>query len=136
MINKLFSIRIGNLELSNYYKKQDGSILPRRGSKDFSGFEVLKWEINCYFGKEGDYIYDSETGNYSSPTFPNSYINESCFKDQWTCYTAAFFIKDNNGWFLETVGSRPFDLEGAEQQDFLKICSIGFKYLNNEEYDR
>lgn len=41
-----------------------------------------------------------------------------------TCYVVAFLDAHSEGLDVRTVGMRPFDLEGKEQNDFSKLCVL------------
>lgn len=127
--NKLFSIRIGDIEATNYYKEPDNSIRLYD-----SKIEVLQHFPNTYFGKENEYEYNEVTKMYVNPSNPHSFIHESCFKDANTCCVIAYFRLRRGEWEMEWVGQRPSNLNKEDQSIFMDICKLTFNHLYKEDY--
>lgn len=48
------------------------------------------------------------------------------------CYTIAYFVKDNDGFYLKSVGDRIL-LEKSEWENLKLLIKESFKHLNKEE---
>jgi len=78
--------------------------------------EIIKWQPNCFFGKENEYDQlDSET--FRNKINPHYIVHSSCFLNNETCYVLANFENGN----LKFIGDRPFQLTEKDFNDFIKI---------------
>ena len=121
------NIRIDNIECrSTIYKERE--------------YEIVKWEINQYYGQEkflveweGYEKIENEDGNWGlSKDFHT--INSSCFKNPEVCYVIAW-LKPNRrepDVNMETVGSRMLELEQSELSTFIRVYRIAHELIMEE----
>ena len=108
-------------------------------------YEMVKWEINQYYGQEKFLIewegYE-KVGNDSSNwglRKGSHTINSSCFKNPETCYVIATLKLNRRepDVDMETVGSRLLDLEPNELTEFMKVYRLAqdmiMQNLNKDE---
>lgn len=118
------NIRIGNIECrQTIYKERE--------------YEILKWQVNQYYGNEEKMI--NEDG-YTKVEYDNGgwgltkgfhTINSSCFKSPETCYVIAW-LKPNRrepDVNMETVGNRMLDLEQSELNTFMRVYRIAHELI-------
>lgn len=110
-------IRIGSIELRNV--------------SHFSGsgkyWEIVKNYPNPHYGQEKHFEQIGNTEYYRKISGEEwesrvSY-HKSCFKHPESCYTIATIEEnDDEEPDIKSVGSRPFNLNSRDFEDFLKIC--------------
>ena len=121
------NVRIGNIECrQTIYKERE--------------YEILKWQVNQYYGNEEKMI--NEDG-YTKVEYVNGdwglnkdfhTINSSCFKNPETCYVIAW-LKPNRkepDVNMETVGNRMLELEQSELNTFMRVYRIAQELIMEE----
>lgn len=116
------NIRIDNIEF-------------RKTSYENSPYEFVKWEPNQYYNKESSLLKEGYEDTGYSFKRSNISINYSCFENPETCYVVAWFKRDSEGWFIESVGDRLLDLNKKELKNFFEIYRIANKKLNKQLWD-
>lgn len=110
-------IRIENIELKKTKYKD-------------SSYEFVKWYPNSTYGKWDEMIGDGWIENGEFLTKDYFSYHKSCFEHPESCYVIAWLKKDNDGWYMETVGSRLLDLSIGERNTFFDIYKKADKKLN------
>jgi hypothetical protein len=138
IVFKPFSIRIGNIEATNFLNV-NGVIKPTQShiNKNFSFFEILKWEPNPYFGKQDDYELDGfgETWKLKDGSSSVGLVGESFFTRQESCYMLAHFVDldhDEVSPELQFCGGRPFDLSDEEIKNFIQVSKICYGNIQDQ----
>jgi hypothetical protein len=121
------NVRIGNIECrQTTYKERE--------------YEIIKWQVNQYYGNEEKMI--NEDG-YTKVKYDNGEwglskdfhtINSSCFKNPETCYVIAW-LKPNRkepDVNMETVGNRMLELEQSELSTFMRVYRIAHELIMEE----
>ena len=121
------NVRIGNIECrQTIYKECE--------------YEIIKWQVNQYYGNEEKMI--NEDG-YTKVEYVNGEwglnkgfhtINSSCFKSPETCYVIAW-LKPNRrepDVNMETVGNRMLELEQSELNTFMRVYRIAQELIMEE----
>lgn len=94
-------------------------------------YEIVKWEVNGYYGRESEYERYTEGGRtwYCTPGLGFCKIDEGCFKNPESCYTIAFFRYDEHEgcYDLESVGERIVGVAGLVM--FKDVLEYGFEGL-------
>ena len=121
------NVRIGNIECrQTIYKERE--------------YEIIKWQVNQYYGNEEKMI--NEDG-YTKVEYINGEwglskdfhtINSSCFKNPETCYVIAW-LKPNRkepDVNMETVGNRMLELEQSELNTFMRVYRIAQELIMEE----
>ena len=126
------NIRIGNIECksTNYPERE---------------YQIVKWEVNRYYGNEEKIINEQGYKRISYPggdwalTKDMHTINSSCFKNPEVCYVIAW-LKPNRrepDVNMETVGSRMLELKQSELSTFMRVYRIAHELImeeiNNDE---
>jgi len=118
------NVRIGNIECRQ-------TKYPERE------YEIVKWQVNQYYGNEEKMI--NEDG-YTKVKYDNGEwglskdfhtINSSCFKNPETCYVIAW-LKPNYkepDVNMETVGNRMLELEQSELSTFMRVYRIAHELI-------
>ncbi len=121
------NVRIGNIECrQTIYKERE--------------YEIIKWQVNQYYGNEEKMI--NEDG-YTKVKYDNGdwglnkdfhTINSSCFKNPETCYVIAW-LKPNRkepDVNMEVVGNRMLELEQSELSTFMRVYRIAHELIMEE----
>lgn len=115
-------IRINNIEFGKYTSTKTPKPL----------YEIIKWELNPYFGKEEEYkeqgYVDNFEGNFLEKD--NKRIQKSFFTLPETCYVIAFIEKGSENWELKSIGERLLELTPEEWEDFHQVYTLGQIKLN------
>ena len=111
------NIRIENIEL-------------RRTSYKENPYEFVKWYPNTYYKQEEKMLSEGYTDTGHSLRKGNVSVSYSCFEHPESCYVIAWLKKDNDGWYMETVGDRLLDLSIEERNIFFDIYKKADKKLN------
>ena len=131
---KIFSKRIDNLAF-NIWQSDNGEGI-------YFSREIVKYEPNYYYYHKDDFKeVPYRPGNYvrkddKEPYY--SFVHESCFKNEETCYTIASFREDWDGDYLEGYelvfcGDRPATcLDKSEDKTFMEIVRYAYNYLKIE----
>ena len=118
------NIRIGNIECKP------------TGYKDRE-YQIIKWEVNSYYGSEERMInedgYEKEyhpSGDWGLTKGMHT-VNSSCFKNPETCYVIAWLNPNRRepDVDMETVGSRMLDLEQDELSTFMRVYRIAHELI-------
>lgn len=138
IVFKPFSMRIGNIEATNYVNVE-GVIKPMQShlNKNFSFFEIIKWEPNPYFGKQDEYELDGfgETWKRKDGTSSVGLVGESFFTKTESCYMLAHFADLNHDEVcpeLRFCGGRPFDLSIEEMRDFMQAAKACYENIQGQ----
>ena len=129
----LFSKRIGNIEIRNFYKTDKiNQLQSHLGKKNYETFEVIKWSENPYFGKESEYIKDGD--NYRLPESECCHIDKSCFEYSESALVLAFFdnVYNDDSICVMSCGDRLFTLDKHEKLAADECIRDGFLFINNE----
>ena len=136
-MNKDVNLRIGNISFES----------------SRSRYEIVKYELNPYYGKEDDYElielksilnfddsipYEDKEKVYAyTPKGEyNCVIDKSCFVNPESCYVVAHFEVDKDGWAdLVWCGDRPLKLSKTEWKNFMECVQFGYKHINGSLYD-
>ena len=111
------NIRIENIELKKTKYKD-------------SPYEFVKWYPNPTYGKWDEMVKEGWRENGEFLTKDYFSYHKSCFEHPESCYVIAWLKKDNDGWYLETVGDRLLDLSIEERNIFFDIYKKADKKLN------
>jgi hypothetical protein len=132
-----YKLRIGNLEVSNYYEDRYGKKIPHQIhlNAGYTHFEILKWDNNHYYGKLEEYIKDGweQDGGFLRKNGVNIDIN--FFLKKETCYTIASFVNIETSPTLEFVGIRPCDLDEDETLTFMELVREGWDEIHLQTSD-
>ena len=103
-------------------------------------YEIVKWQPNCYYGKQEEYINDgwSLAGGFFRNVCNNTSIQASIFDKPETCYTVAtlHYDADEGCCDLKTVGPRLLDLDKPERADFFAVYEYAEDRIKAEELAR
>ena len=118
-----FGYRIGDVELRTCSE-----------SSSFN-FEFVKWYENEYYGKKDEYepVNDGiHEGMYRKRNGDGHlFVHESCFNHPETCYVIAFVRIDEKGSLnIHNIGSRPFELEGKDKEDYWELSKEGLEMID------
>lgn len=117
------NVRIGNIEC-------------RQPIYNGHEYEIVKWQVNQYYGNEEKMI----SNGYTKVEYDNGEwglskdfhtINSSCFKNPETCYVIAW-LKPNRkepDVNMEVVGNRMLDLEQKELSTFMRVYRIAYELI-------
>lgn len=96
------------------------------------GWEIVKYYNNDYYGKENEYDYFPDEHCYRPKDNPHHSIDEKLFKRKELCYSIVIwrYIKKDDAYQLEFVGSRPLNLSKKERDWFWIVFEHGEKQLN------
>ena len=111
------NIRIENIEL-------------RTTSYKNNPYEFVKWFPNNYYEQREIMLKNGWIEGMDGIHKNHCHIHNSCFVNPETCYVIAWMKKDNDGWDMETVGSRLLDLSIEERNVFFDIYKKADKKLN------
>lgn len=138
IVFKPFSMRIGNIEAKNY-ANVNGVIKPMQYhlNKNFSFFEIVKWEPNPYFGKQDEYELDAsgETWKRKDGTSYVGLVGDSFFTMQESCYMLASFKDldhDEISPELQFCGGRPFNLSEEEMKHFMQVSKACYENIQDQ----
>lgn len=98
--------RIGNLEL-----------------RQANMLEIVYWHKNPYYQKEN--CYTKQDSWFINKKDSSVKIHEDCFKHEESCFTVAYFEKED----LMFVGRRPLDLSKDEFDIFMKLVRLGYNLI-------
>ena len=110
-------IRIENIELKKTKYKD-------------SLYEFVKCYSNSYYEQKEIMLKDGWQETMDGVMRNHCHIHKSCFENPESCYVIAWLKKDNDGWYMETVGSRLLDLSIEERNIFFDIYKKADKKLN------
>ena len=101
-------------------------------------YEIIKWQPNCYFEKEQEYLdngYVLEGGFYRNG---NLSIQATFFSLPETCYTVATLTYDADEYCCEmkTVGPRLLELDKTDRADFFAVYEYAEDRIREEELAR
>jgi hypothetical protein len=101
-------------------------------------YEIIRWQPNCYYGKEAEYIEDGWKFSDGFYRRNASGIHENCFKNPETCYTIATlnYRKGEGNCDLTTVGNRLLELSKPERVDFFAVYEYAEDRIQEEELAR
>lgn len=120
--------RIGNLEF-----RPSSYLLPKDRWPEHSGWDIVYWYPNGYYGKEDSYIKENEDW-YLYPDSPHCRVHKSCFKNPESCFVIASFNYDKEGYYeLSFIGDRPLSINKEEREIFWELVEYGYKQLNKPE---
>ena len=124
--------RIGNLEFRKASYLCGEEDLPKH-----IGYDINKWVPNSYYGKESDFIKDSEFYRPNSEHYSFCRIHKDCFTHPEYCYSISRFYWDNSEgcYEFEFIGNRPTQLIEEERKVFWELVDYGFKQLNPWWYE-
>lgn len=111
------NIRIENIEI-------------RKTDYKSSPYEFVKWWPNQYHQQKEIMLQDGWIDSGDGITKDHNGIHNSCFLNLETCYVMAWMKKDNDGWYMETVGSRLLEISEEELKLFFDIYKKADKKLN------
>jgi len=119
------NVRINNIEFRKYTSTK----------RDKPLYEIVKWELNPYYGKKEEYIKDGYVLNFEGwGLTKNGHIIDLKFFDiPKTCIVIAFIEKGSESWELRSVGERLLDLTPKEWEDFHSVYTLGQAKLNKNE---
>ena len=100
-------------------------------------YEIVKWQPNCYYGREQEYVdngWELTDGFYK---LNNTSISEGCFVNPETCYTiATLHYDDSEGCCdMKTVGPRLLDLDKSDRADFFTVYEYAEDRIRQEELE-
>lgn len=110
---------------------------PYGKSKDL--YEIIKWYPNKYYGKLAEYLESGWEISFSGEFVRkgNCSIDKNFFYgNPESCYVLAWIKKDKEGYYLESVGSRPIELTDHELQDFITVWKQADKKLNKKQDEK
>jgi hypothetical protein len=118
-LNHKLNIRVGNIELRYSY----------------GIYEVVKWEKNNYYGREGNYEKICEGENtYYLYGDSSAHISPSCFQNPESCFTLGSFVFDSDEMpDFRTIGDRPYKLEKKEFIYYNILIDNAFKVFESME---
>ncbi len=94
----------------------------KNGSHKNYKYELLKWWPNKYYGNREKMVKEEGYRNFDGGITKNNHtITDSCFVNPETCCVVAWVKKDNEGHYLETVGSRLIELNEEERKNFFEL---------------
>jgi hypothetical protein len=100
-------------------------------------FEIVKWQPNCYYGKQEEYINKGWIldGGFFRNVSSNTSIQASIFDRPESCYTVATLHYDADEYCCDmtTVGARLLDLDATDRNDFFEVYEISEKKIREEE---
>ncbi len=101
-------------------------------------YEIIKWQPNCYFEKEQEYL---DNGYVLSGDFyrkDNVSIQATFFSLPETCYTVATLTYDADEYCCEmkTVGPRLIELDKTDRADFFAVYEYAEDRIREEELNR
>ena len=101
-------------------------------------YEIVKWQPNCYYGKEQEYRENGWELTGGFYRLNNTSISAGCFENPETCYTIATLHYDKGeGWCdMKTVGSRLLELSRPERADFFAVYEYADDRIQEEELAR
>ena len=103
-------------------------------------YEIVKWQPNCYYGKQEDYITEGWIldGGFFRNRSNNVSIQASTFDMPETCYTiATLHYDDDEGCCdMKTIGPRLLDLDNLERADFFAVYEYAEDRIREEELNR
>lgn len=109
----------------------------RPHNKSFKEYEIICWQKNPYYGKEGDYTYEPEHDMYTKGNWHGS---PNLFLLPETCYVLAWIEhKEDNIWDITTVGKRPWELEESDFNDYNEIIKLFYNqilFYNNKKIEK
>lgn len=101
-------------------------------------YEIVKWQPNCYYNKQQEYIDNGWELSGGFYRLNNTSIHSSCFENPETCYTIAtlHYDEDERCCDLKTVGSRLLELSRPERVDFFAVYEYAEDRIQEEELAR
>jgi hypothetical protein len=101
-------------------------------------YEIVKWQPNCYYNKQQEYIDNGWELSGGMYRLNNTSISESCFVNPETCYTiATLHYDDGEGCCdMRTIGPRLLDLDKADRADFFAVYEYAEDRIREEELSR
>lgn len=111
-----YSCRCGDIELQPYIRNYKYNDIV---------FELVKWYPNIYYGKHDK--YNIIGGTAYSKTDPNVSVSVSLL-DMKECNYVISFVHLTRGKMVESVSTRPGELEGEDLQNYNRLKRIA-KYI-------
>ena len=101
-------------------------------------YEIVKWQPNCYYGKEQEYIDNGWELTGGFYRLNNTSISEGCFVNPETCYTIATLTYDADEYCcdMKTVGPRLLELDKKEREDFFAVYEYAEDRIREEDVAR
>jgi hypothetical protein len=101
-------------------------------------YEIVKWQPNCYYGKQQEYIDNGWILSGGMYRLNNTSISEGLFALPETCYTVAtlHYDDDERCCSMKTVGARLLDLDNTERNDFFAVYEYAEDRIRKEELAR
>ena len=101
-------------------------------------YEIVKWQPNCYYNKQQEYIDNGWELSGGFYRLNNTSIDANCFVNPDTCYTIATSHHDKGEGCcdLKTVGSRLLELSRPERVDFFAVYEYAEDRIQEEELAR
>ena len=101
-----------------------------------SRYEFVKWQPNCYYGKQEDYINEGWIldGGFFRNVSNNVSIQASIFDLPETCYTIAtlHYDDDERCCDMKTVGARLLQLDETDRKDFFAVYELAEERIREE----
>ena len=120
-------IRINNIECRKHAPSTKGKFL----------YEIVKWQTNPYYGKEEELIKDGYEWSISGEFLQKDehIIDGMCFYAKESCYVIAWLkIGSEDTPYIETVGDRLLDLDGAELYSFMEVYRRADEKLKQKQH--
>ena len=101
-------------------------------------YEIVKWQPNCYYNKQQEYIDNGWELSGGFYRLNNTSISETCFENPETCCTIAtlHYDEDERCCDLKTVGPRVLKLSKPERADFFAVYEYADDRIREEELAR
>jgi hypothetical protein len=101
-------------------------------------YEIVKWQPNCYYGKQQEYIDNGWILSGGMYRLNNTGISEGCFVNPESCYTIATLnYQEGEGCCeMTTVGARLLELSKSERADFFAVYEYAEDRIQQEELTR
>lgn len=117
--------RIGNVEL------RQAETLAWKNKESKYYYDIVFWYPNSYYGKEDEFDYDARKCMYRSRGEHGYWVDPACFKHKESCYSLARLIPDSkldDEHDIESVGSRPFNLDPKDLSDYLSVVKYSYEH--------
>lgn len=97
-------------------------------------YEIIKWQPNCYYGKQEEYIEGGWKLEDSFYRLNNTSISASLFDMPETCYVIATLHHDVDEQCcdMKTVGDRLLRLDKKERVDFFAVYEYAEDRIREE----
>ena len=100
-------------------------------------YEIVKWQPNCYYGKQEEYLENGWESDGGFLRLNNTSIQESIFNLPETSYTIAtlHYDADEGCCDMKTVGPRLLELSKLLRDDFFAVYEYAEERIRKEIED-